>query len=400
LTNILNDPRKLSTRIATIAVIVIALVWLGPLVANSAPNRLMQSAITGLLVGGIYSLVALGIVVINKASGVFNFAHGGMMMVAGFIFFSFFTSSNVSLPFALIFSLATVLLVISLSGWRNLLKQPVMIVVGIVAVIVLTFVLTLAGPNFKWVRGVVGAAMGAALLGLAVERFTIRPLIGQPLFASVMVTLAVAQILNGTTQLVWGSQPNPLLIFTEINPIGLEVRASALRFDETSWLGALVGGNISIERTRLYAFGLALVAFLAFWLFFRYTSVGLAMRATSENQTLAQSIGIRVRMILAIAWAIAALLAGVAGVLYGGSASLDTNMQFLALRAFPAVLLGGIESIEGALVGGLAIGLTEEYSKLLFSGDVGEQLAPYVVLMVVLVLRPEGLFGQKRIDRI
>ncbi len=396
MTAALRDPRKLPSLIATVAVIVIALVWLGPLIASSAPNRLVQSGITGLLVGGVYSLVALGIVVINKASGVFNFAHGGMMMVAGFIFFSFFTTSNIALPFALIYSLVTVGLAVSIFGWRNLLRQPSLIVIGVVAVIALTFVLTLPGPNYKWIRGIVGGAMGAALLGLAVERFTIRPLIGQPLFASVMMTLAVSLILNGTTQLIWGSQPQTLLIFSEVNPIGIEVKASPLRFDTAE----LLGGNISVERTRLYAFGLSLVAFLAFWLFFRYTSVGLAMRATSENQMLAQSVGLRVRMILAIAWAIAALLAGVAGVLHGGATNLDTNMQYLALRAFPAVLLGGIESIGGALIGGLAIGLTEEYSKLLFSGDIGEQLAPYIVLMVVLVLRPEGLFGQKRIDRI
>lgn len=396
MTNILKDSRKLATYIGYAVVLLIALVWLGPLVVSSVPNRLVQSGITGLLVGGIYALAALGIVVINKASGVFNFAHGGMMMVAGFIFFSFFTTSNVSLPFAAIFSFVTVLLAITMAGWRNTLKQPTTLALGAAAVIVLTIVLCLNGTDFRWIRGIVGATMGAALLGLLVERFTIRPLIGQPLFASVMVTLAVGLILNGVTQLIWGSQPNPLLIFTEVNPIGLEVKASAIRLDAT----ALLGGNISIERTRLYAFGLALIAFTAFWLFFRYTSVGLAMRATSENQMLAQSAGLRVRMILAVAWAIASLLAGVAGVLHGGATTLDTNMQFLALRAFPAVLLGGLESIPGALIGGIAIGLTEEYSKLLFSGDIGEQLAPYVVLMVVLVLRPEGLFGQKRIDRI
>lgn len=378
------------------AVLAIVVLWLLPLVFQQAPNRLVQSTVTGLLVGGIYALIALGIVVINKASGVFNFAHGGLMMVAGFMFFSFFTTSSISLPFAVLFSLATVALAITTPGWRNTLRSPTLLVGGIVAVVVLSAVLGLGGSELKWIRAIVGATMGAVLLGLAVERFTIRPLIGQPLFASVMVTLAVSLVLNGTTQLLWGSQPNSLLIFTEINPIGLEVKASSLRFDTT----ALLGGNISIERTRLYAFGLALVAFAGFWLFFRYTTVGLAMRAISENQILAQSMGMRVRMILAVAWGIAALLAGAAGVLQGGATSLDTNMQFLALRAFPAVLLGGIESIPGALVGGLAIGLTEEYSKLLFSGDVGEQLAPYVVLMVVLVLRPEGLFGQKRIDRI
>jgi branched-chain amino acid transport system permease protein len=127
------------------------------------------------------------------------------------------------------------------------------------------------------------------------------------------------------------------------------------------------------------------------------------MRATSEDQQLAESVGLRVRVILAVTWGIAALLAGVAGVMQAGasnSTALDTNLHFVALRAFPAVLLGGLESITGALVGGLILGLTEEWAKMLFSGEIATELAPYVVLMVVLVIRPEGLFGEQRIERI
>jgi branched-chain amino acid transport system permease protein len=126
------------------------------------------------------------------------------------------------------------------------------------------------------------------------------------------------------------------------------------------------------------------------------------MRASAENQTLAQSIGLRVRIILAVAWGIAAILAGTAGVLQGGATNLDVgNMPLLALRAFPAVLLGGLESVSGALVGGLVIGLVQEWANLLFRGtNAGTELAPYVVLMIVLIIRPEGLFGEKRIERI
>src|SRR5262249_7651637 len=135
--------------------------------------------------------------------------------------------------------------------------------------------------------------------------------------------------------------------------------------------------------------------------FFRYTSVGLAMRATAENQQLAQSVGLRVRFILAVAWGIAALLAAVGGVLQGGATSLSLNMPLLALRAFPAVLLGGLESSPGALIGGLVIGLVQEWANFLFPGtQAGTELAPYVVLMIVLIIRPDGLFGEKRIERI
>ena len=164
-----------------------------------------------------------------------------------------------------------------------------------------------------------------------------------------------------------------------------------------------LSGDIAIDQPRLFAFLLAMGTFVLFWAFFRFTNIGLAMRATSEDQQLAQSVGLRVRSILAVTWGIAATLAGVAGILYAGSgdsASIDTNFHLIVLRAFPAVLLGGLESINGALVGGLIIGLTEEWAKLLFTGDVAEQLAPYLVLMIILVIRPEGLFGEKRIERI
>jgi branched-chain amino acid transport system permease protein len=400
---ILKDPRKLMRWGLYGIAALLLLLWLGPLVAGTTPNRIIQSTITGVLIGGVYALIALGIVVINKASGVFNFAHGGMMMVGGFMFLTFFVQAAVNPWIAVALGVVTAVLVFSTGRWRDLLN-PVTAVSAVVTAAVIAALLILPSNAFdtipllsavseKWVRGLAGAAVGAALLGLAVERFTIRPLIGQPLFASVMVTLAVSQVLNGITQLIWGSVPQTLLIFSELNPVGIESRVSPLRF-------ALFDINISIQRTSLYAFGLALVAFLAFWAFFRFTSVGLAMRASSENQTLAQSLGLRVRAILAVAWGIAALLGVVAGVLQGGANQVDTNLQFLALRALPAVLLGGIESIPGALIGGLAIGLSEQWASLLFSTDVGEQLAPYVVLMVILILRPEGLFGQKRIDRI
>jgi branched-chain amino acid transport system permease protein len=212
------------------------------------------------------------------------------------------------------------------------------------------------------------------------------------------MTLALGEgIMRGTTQIIWGSVELHLPTFDTLPAIGIP---KPINWDTKTTFGDAFGGPVIIRSELLVAFILALIAFAAFTLFFRYTSIGLQMRATAESQRLAQSVGLRVRVILAVAWAIAALLAGTAGVLQGGATSLTLTMPLLALRAFPAVLLGGLESIGGALVGGLVIGLVEQWATLLFPNQVGTELAPYLVLMLVLVIRPDGLFGQKRIERI
>ncbi|MGQ9889148.1 MAG: branched-chain amino acid ABC transporter permease [Aggregatilineales bacterium] len=398
MTQTLSDYRRYLIAAGYLVVVLLLLAWLGPLLAAQQPFRLVQSTITGVLVGGLYALVALGIVVINKSSGVFNFAHGWMMLIGGLVFYTFFTSAQVSPLVALALAALTVLLMLTTLS-ANALRSPRYLAGGAVAVVVLTLMMTvtLPGNDLAWLHAVVGAATGSVLLGLLIERLTIRPLIGQPLITAVLMTLAVSEVLRGITQLTWGSVQINLPIFAELNPLGMPQRLAPIRIDAV----AALGGTIIVDRAFLVAFALALVAFTAFVLFFRFTNVGLAMRGTAENQQLAQSVGLRVRSILAAAWAIAALLATVGGVLLGGATSLTVTLPFVALRAFPAVLLGGLESIAGALLGGLVIGLTEQYATLLFPGtQAGEQLAPYVVLMVVLILRPEGLFGQKRVERI
>jgi branched-chain amino acid transport system permease protein len=370
------------------AAVVIAL--LAPLITEQRPARLLQSTISGLLIGGVYALIALGIVIINKASGVFNFAHGWMMLFGGFLFFSFFSISSISLAAAALLAGTTVLMALLLLG-RDAWRRPLALVIALAAAVVIVLLLLSPVPLL---RGIVGATCGGVLIGLAVERFAIRPLIGQPLFAMVLMTLAASEVLQGVIQMIWGSVELPLPVFNGIQNLGIPV---PIRFQGT---GAFEG-TILIRTELLFAFILALLAFAAFVLFFRFSSVGLAMRATAENQKLAQAVGLRVRIILGVAWAIAALLAAVGGVLQAGATSLSLNMPLLALRAFPAVLLGGLESVGGALVGGMVIGLVQEYANLLFPGtQAGTELAPYIVLMVVLVIRPDGLFGQKRIERV
>ncbi len=378
--------------------------WLQPLAAQKSGNTIIQRTIGGVMLGSIYAIMALGIVVINKASGVFNFAHGAMMMIAGYMFFSFFNTQAISLVAAGLLAFSTVVLGFTMGGWRELFI-PQRLITALIIGIILTLMMTSGGTEQRWLHALTGAVTGAVLIGLLVERLTIRPLIGQPIFAAVMVTLALNEVIRGITTLIWGSQPKSLLIFAEPHPFLPDqfVRIQTpITIEPTGLLGFLEG-PVNIDQPRFMAFLLALATFALFWFFFRFTNIGLAMRATSENQQLAQSVGLRVRVILAITWAIATVMAGVAGLFYAGSSaasSIDTNFHFVILRAFPAVLLGGLESIGGALVGGLIIGLSEEWAKLLFTGDVAENLAPYIVLMIVLILRPEGLFGEKRIERI
>ena len=388
-----KNKRELTWTLYAIATIVLVLI-IGDQLAGKKAARIVQTLISGVLVGGVYGLVALGIVVINKASGVFNFAHGWMMVVGGMVFWSFFTVSEISIIGAGLLSTATMLMMMSTVSWRDL-RRPRNIRITVAGILVLTVLMTIGGADWRWLHALAGTFAGAILTGLAVERFTIRPLIGQPLFTAVLMTLAVAEVLHGVTQIVWGTVELNLPVFVDpqtnsrFRPIRLDAFKEAL-------------DGIAIIRVELViAFVLAIVAFIGFLLFFRYTSVGLAMRATSEDQQLAQSVGLRVRVILAITWAVAAFLASIAGVLQGGAVGLSLNISFVALRVFPAVLLGGLESISGALVGGIIIGIVEQFGTLINSSEqMGTNLAPYVVLMVVLVIRPDGLFGEKRIERI
>ena len=394
MTEVINKyKQQLTWALAALAVVAL-LLFLGDQLAGKKAARILQTLISGVLVGGVYGLVALGIVVINKASGVFNFAHGWMMVLGGMIFWSFFTVSQISIPGAVLLSAATMFMVMTTVSYRSLLQRRNL---GMAAggTLLLTILMTIGGIEWQWLHALTGTVAGAILTGLAVERFTIRPLIGQPLFTAVLMTLAVAEVLHGVTQIVWGTVELNLPVFVDpatgsrFRPIRLEALRETL-------------GGLAIIRVELViAFVLAIVAFVGFILFFRYTSVGLAMRATSEDQQLAQAVGLRVRVILAITWAAAAVLASIAGVLQGGAVGLSLNISFVALRVFPAVLLGGLESVSGALVGGIIIGIVEQFGTLINSSEqAGTNLAPYVVLMLVLVIRPDGLFGEKRIERI
>jgi len=217
--------------------------------------------------------------------------------------------------------------------------------------------------------------------GLIIERCALRPLIGQPILSAIMATLALSLMLRGIVLFFWGS---PIVSYPErIMPAK-----------------AAVFGEIYLANELIWTFIISMACFLALLIFFRFSKRGLFMRATAEGHDTAQATGISVEHVFAATWAIAALVAGIGGIMLGNRFGIGiTTLPVLAIKAFPAVLFGGLESVTGAIVGGLIIGVIES----LVGGYINPQLSeitPYIVLLLILLIRPEGLFGLKRIERI
>ncbi len=299
-----------------------------------------QFAITGLLAGGPIALTALGLVLIFKSSYIFNFAQGQLLLMGALL--TWWLSVEIGLPLGL-----ASLLALGLS----------------------------------------------ALLGLVIERLALRPMTGQPLLSIILMTLALSQVLQGLALLLFGgTQRNFPQIFSAANPYRI---TTPFVFDGKSII-------VILKQNLTWSFVVAVLGVLVIGAFFRFTRMGLAMRGTSEDHELAQSIGLPIHRIFGLSWALAGIVATVGGILLATSSGLDLSLSVVVLAAFPAVLLGGLESIPGALVGGLVIGLSQGLvaaSKAPIVRNAGE-IMPYVVLLFVLMLRPEGLFGQKRIERI
>ncbi len=304
-----------------------------------------QQLVTGILNGGVIGLVALGVVLIFKSSEVFNFAQGHIVMLGAFLTWWFAGAhEDGSQIFNLPLPLATL------------------------------------------------AAMAVAfLLGLLIERLALRPMTGQPLLAIILMTLGLSQLLEGLTTLTFGVQPRSNF---------------PAPFPPTETLkipfpGAFMN-QIIVKQTLLLAFVLAIAAAIAFGLFFKYTRVGLSMRATAEDHELAHSVGIHVPRVFGLSWAIAGVIAAVGGALLAMISGVSISLSLVALTVFPAILLGGLDSFPGAVVGGviigLAMGLVQASTVVEVRNSV--EIAPYVLLLIVMVIRPEGLFGQKRIERV
>jgi branched-chain amino acid transport system permease protein len=293
----------------------------------------LEIVIGGLMSGVLYSLVALGLVLIFKASGVFNFAQGAMVLFA------------------------------ALTLVKLMDHMP------LVAALAVTLVVMVA-------------------LAWLVERLVLRPLVNQEGIVLFMATLGVAYFLNGFGQIVWGAD-----VFTL--DVGMPKEPKIL-------LDKMFEGGILVSMEDVVAALIAALLVASLAIFFQKTSTGRALRAVADDHQAAQSIGIPLNRIWVIVWSVAGMVALVAGVVWGSKLGVQFSLQQVALKALPVVILGGFTSIPGAIVGGLLIGLGEKLSEVylgpLFGGGIENWFA-YVLALVFLLFRPEGLFGEKNIDR-
>ena len=286
--------------------------------------------VNGLMIGSMYALVALGFVLVYKATSVVNFAQGDLVMFGGYI--------------------AAALVV--------LYKLPLAIALPVL--------------------------LGSMIaLGFIVERGVLRPMVGQNVISVVMVTIGLSQVFQGSAAMLWGAQTKSIPL-----PIPLE---------------PYVIWEIYISPVNLVAALVSGVFLVAFAWFFRKSRMGIAMRATANDQQAAMAVGINVRFIFALSWAIAGLAAALGGVLWGNLIGVDTQLALVGLKVFPAVILGGLDSVPGALVGGLIIGAVESVAAGYVDPYVGggtKDFLPYVLMILALMVRPYGFFGREIIERV
>ncbi|HEY43476.1 MAG TPA: branched-chain amino acid ABC transporter permease [Anaerolineae bacterium] len=304
-----------------------------------------QAIITGILNGSVIGLIALGVVLIYKSSEIFNFSQGHLLMLGAFVTWWFAGASE--------------------DGNEIF--------------------------NFPLGLAVLAAFLVALLIGFLIERIALRPMTGQPLLSIILMTLGLAQLIEGLVSIFFGIQPKS-------NFPAPIARTETFKIP----FAFAFQGNIFIKKLLVIAFLVAVFGMILIVIFFKFSRVGLSMRATAEDHELARSIGINVPRIFGLSWAIAGIVATAGGVLLAMLTGASLSLSTVVLVAFPAILLGGLESLPGAIVGGIAVGLAQELvstAKLIEIRNSSE-IAPYVLLLIVLIIRPEGLFGQKRIERI
>lgn len=290
----------------------------------------LMTLTTGVMVGGIYALVALGWVLIYKCSGVLNLAMGEMTLIGAYVSLSFY-SMGVPFLLALLFSL----------------------IIGFI-------------------------------LGILTERIFLDRLIGEPVLTVIMVTVGLSFFFKGCVELIWGTDTR---VFSPpvfpLEPIQI--------------------GPIIIGQVYLWSFVAAMILLLVFVSFFKYTRWGLAMQATADDEMAALSLGVSARFVYAVAWAIAFMAAGVGGTLLGNINGLNISVGYLGLLVLPAVVLGGLNSVPGAIVGGIAIGILQNFSGAYLDQFVPggiKEIAPFVFMAVFLLFKPYGLWGWERIERV
>ena len=288
----------------------------------------MQFFMSGLSMGSIYALVALGFVLIYKSTSILNLAQGEFLMVGAYICLS------MTLDFHLNFFVS--------------------------------FLITM---------------VFSVILGLAVERLVLRPLIGEPIISVIMVTLGLTYILRGLVIMLWGNDIRQFNIFPE-QPIDL-------------W-------GVKLTYLYIYSMGISLILLTFFAIFFKYARTGIFMRAVADHQTASQSMGISVKRVFAISWCIASVVSSIGGILVGNIGGVGVDLSYIGLKVLPAVIFGGLDSILGAIIGGLVVGVLEFLSAGYLDPYIPaiNEVFPFIVLVLVLMIRPYGLFGTEEIERV
>jgi branched-chain amino acid transport system permease protein len=295
--------------------------------------QVLQIALSGIALGCIYGLIALGFVLIYKATETVNFAQGELMMIGAFI------------------GLSCVVL----------LGLPFWIAIALAVLVMLGF-------------------------GMLLERALLRPLLGQPAFTVVMVTIGFGYLARGVVTMVpdWGTD-------THVMPTPYR--------DQLIRIGEETGQQLVASMDQVVIILATILLCMVLFLFFRFTRLGIAMQAASQNQLAAFYMGIPVRRLNSLVWGISAAVAALAGILLSPITFVHANMGFIGLKAFPAAVVGGFGSIPGAIVGGLIIGLVEAFSGF-YLAEGFKDVAAYVVVLIMLAVRPTGLFGDKQRKRV
>jgi branched-chain amino acid transport system permease protein len=292
-------------------------------------TEFFQYVVAGLALGSRYALVALGFVVIYKATGVINFAQGSFVALGAY--FTYNAHVTWGLPFA---------------------------------------------------PAVVVAMVGCALVGILVERLVLRRVVGQPVFAIIMITVGLLFVIDQVVTSIWGTDN--------------------LNLDDPWGIDTIEVGGVVISMVDAWTLGLTAVVLASFFVLFRRTGLGLAMRAAAIDPEAAMARGVSVRRVIAASWAIAAAVAALAGItLASGAAQLSPSVGFIALAAFPAMILGGLDSPLGAVLGGFIIGITQALTAgYQILGERFYTVMPYAVMIAILMVRPYGLFGTKEVSRL
>ena len=285
--------------------------------------------LSGASIGLMYSLIALGFVLVYKATDAINFAQGEFVMLAGMV------------------------------------------------------VVTVLGAQAPLIAAIVVVLLVMIGFGFGLEKVVLRPLLGRPVVAVIMATIGVAALLRG-----WG----PLVLGIETRNLPLPIGDEPINI-----------GPASLPPIQVLGAVVALLFFVVFNWFFKKSRMGVAMRAVADNQQVAQAMGINVERYFALAWAMAGIVSALGGVVWGSMLGVDVQLALVGLKVFPVVILGGLDSIGGALIGGLIVGIVESLAAGYLDPYVGggtKDFAPYVLMILVLMVRPYGIFGRRQIERV